>query len=743
MRGGRGAKPEANNHIISILQNYIRMKKHIFILLFFANNLFSQSSINISRLNWLPKSHQFWVQEQGNLVKYDASNLAEKKIFLAADQLNSAGFIGNVENLVWNEKQDKVLIYTNSKRVWRANTKGDYWYFDLNTAKGRPIGKGLPANSLMFAKISPDGKNIAYVSNHNIYLENIASAKITKLTTDGTDRIINGTFDWVYEEELMCRDGFRWSPDSKNIAFWRVDARKTRNHLMINNTDSLYSFTIPVEYPKAGEKPSEVKIGVINIDSKKTIWQKIPGESDNNYLARLEWASENILRIVQLNRRQNELNLYQTNSKTGLADLIFNEKSDTWVDIFDSSAWEYDAFPFKNIDGGKAMLWNSDQDGWMHIYKISADGKTKELITNTPFDAYFQAYNEAANTVYHLSSPSDATQRYLYATNLTTKNTKLITPAVFEGTNEYRFSTDGAFARHINSNINRNPNARLISTKNHEKVFPYGNEIFTKANLGFNLEKFKVITIDNIEMDGIMAKPIDFDSTKKYPVFFFSYGEPASSVANDEPEFNNLIEPLIPKGYIGIKLDNRGSPVFKGREWRKSIYKKIGVVNSRDQAMAAKEILKWKYIDTERVAIHGWSGGGAMTLNLMFRYPEIYKTGIAIAAVTDQRFYDNIYTERYMGLPQDDPEAFNQASPITFVKNLKGNLLYIHGTGDDNVHYKNAEVLLNELIKQGKVVSVMPYPNRAHGIFEGTGTRQHLAKTFIDYIEKNCPPGAR
>lgn len=719
------------------------MKKLFIVILLFCQNLFSQTSINLSRLNWLPKSHQFWVQEQGNLNIYNAENLGKKTTFLTAEQLKIAGFLGNVENIVWNEKQDKILIFTNSKRVWRANTKGDYWHFDLKTGKGKPIGKDLPIASLMFAKISPDSKNIAYVSNHNIYLENISTGKITKITKDGTDRIINGTFDWVYEEELMCRDGFRWSPDSKNIAFWRVDARKTRNHLMINNTDSLYAFTVPVEYPKAGEKPSEVKIGVINIDTQKTIWQKIPGEADNNYLPRMEWAADNNLWIVQLNRLQNEVKLFKTNSKTGFANQIFNEKSNTWVDVFDTSASDYDAFPFKFIDRGNAMLWNSDTDGWMHIFKISTDGKSKELITKEPFDAYYQAYNEATNTVYHLSSPTDATQRYLYETNLTTKITKKSTPGVFAGTNDYRFSTDGAFARHTNSNINRNPNARLIATTNHAKVFPYGDEIFSKPNLKYTLEKFKVKTLDNIEMDGIMAKPLDFDPTKKYPVFFYSYGEPASSVANDEPNFNSLIEPLIPKGYIGVKLDNRGTPVFKGRDWRKSIYKKIGVINSRDQAMAAKEILKWNYIDNERVAIHGWSGGGAMTLNLMFRYPEIFTTGIAVAAISDQRFYDNIYTERYMGLPQDDTEAYNQASPITFAKNLKGNLLYVHGTGDDNVHYKNAEVLLNELIKQGKVVSVMPYPNRTHGISEGAGTRQHLAKTFIDYIEKNCPPGAK
>lgn len=226
-------------------------------------------------------------------------------------------------------------------------------------------------------------------------------------------------------------------------------------------------------------------------------------------------------------------------------------------------------------------------------------------------------------------------------------------------------------------------------------------------------------------------------------MFFYVYGEPAASVANDVPYFNGFISNLIPQGYIGIALDNRGTPIMKGAEWRKSIYKNIGIINTRDQAMAAKEILKWHFIDTTRVAVHGWSGGGAVTLNLLFQYPEIYKTGIAIAAVTDQHFYDNIYTERYMGLPSENEEAYIKASPVTHAKKLKGNLLYIHGTGDDNVHYKNAEVLINELIKQDKVFDLMIYPNRSHSINEGSGTRKHLTDTFMKFIFEYCPPGAR
>lgn len=353
------------------------------------------------------------------------------------------------------------------------------------------------------------------------------------------------------------------------------------------------------------------------------------------------------------------------------------------------------------------------------------------------------AYDSLSKDIYFNASPYDATQKYLYKINLAKGDTVRVTPAIFNGTNDYKLSPDAKYATQTNSNITRDYNMRLVTLPTHNKIYPATPDAFTAPQLAFNLEKFKVTTVDGIEMDGIMAKPKDFDATKKYPLFVYSYGEPASAVANDEPRFNRYIAQLVPKGYIGVAMDNRGAPVFKGREWRKSIYKKIGVINSRDQAMAAKEILKWPFIDSSRVAIHGWSGGGSMTLNLMFRYPEIYKTGVAVAAVTDQHFYDNIYTERYMGLPQDDQAAYKESSPLTYAKNLRGNLLYVHGTGDDNVHYKNAEALINELVAQGKIFQLMSYPNRSHGIGEGRGTREHLNATILNYIQEHSPAGAK
>jgi dipeptidyl-peptidase 4 len=697
--------------------------------------------IDIFQLHWLPSSHLFWILEGNNIYLYNAEDLNNRKLVLDSTHIRQAGLKTSVENITWDNDQQKILIYTNSSRVWRENTKGDYWYFDLKTGKGRKLGARLPSSSLMFAKFSPKGNLVAYVSGHNLYTENLTSGEIKALTKDGTPRMINGTFDWVYEEELGCRDGFRWSPEGNSIAYWKVDATTIPNHLMIDNTDSLYPFVIPVEYPKAGISPSSVKVGVINLSNNNVVWLKIPGDPKNNYLPRMEWKANDSLTVMQLNRKQNEARLYSCSSKTGVAKWFYTDKDSAWVEPI--KPFVYDTPPWTWINGGHSFLWSSEKDGWEHIYKVTSDGKQEQLLTRGAYDANYETYDPSTGKVFFIASPYDATQRYLYYVHLNNSDTIRLTPSVYEGTNNYMFSPDGQFATHINANINRNYNARLVTLKSHTKVYPLEPDLFKHPNNNYTLEKFKVMTADHVSMDGIMAKPKDFDVNKKYPVLFYVYGEPAATVANDLPSFTRYIATLLPEGYIGIAMDNRGTPSLKGREWRKSIYRKIGVLNSNDQAKAAQEILKWKFVDSSRIAVFGWSGGAAMTLNLLFRYPGIYKTGVAVAAVVDQHFYDNIYTERYMGLPSENENDYEQASPITFAKNLKGNLLYIHGTGDDNVHYKNAEQLINELIKDQKQFSLMIYPNRSHGIYEGEGTSRHLTTTITQYLRQHIAAGGR
>ncbi|MEJ7678222.1 MAG: DPP IV N-terminal domain-containing protein [Segetibacter sp.] len=579
----------------------------------------------------------------------------------------------------------------------------------------------------MFAKISPDGTKAAYVSEHNIYVEDLSTDKILQLTKDGTARLINGTFDWVYEEEFDCRDGFRWSPDSKNIAYWQIDATKIKNFLLIDNTDSLYSFTIPVEYPKVGQNPSPAKVGVVNISTAKTTWINLPGDPQQHYIPRMEWAANNAEVIIeQLNRKQNEAKIFLCNAAAGSSKAIYTENDKAWIDV--KARWSEDPTGWEWINGGKEFLWVSEKDGWRHIYRVGRDGKETKITKGNYDIISIEAIDEKNGIVYFMASPDNATQQYLYKIGLSgDKELTLVSPASQKGTHAYNISPGGLYARHDFSNINYGYAPEWISLSNNAPVTTTSHPERIRSTNSALAEMFQVTTDDNVTMDGWMIKPVNFDSTKKYPVLFYVYTEPAGTTVKDVAGIAGTrlyAGDIAADGYIQISLDGRGTPAPKGAAWRKAIYRKVGIINVRDQAMAAKKIMKWSFVDTSRIAVWGWSGGGSTTLNLLFQYPEIYKTGIAIAPVANRLLYDNIYEERYMGLPQENREDYINASPISHAKNLRGNLLVIHGTGDDNVHYQGTEMLINELVKYNKYFELMSYPNRTHSISEGEGTRQ-------------------
>jgi len=723
--------------------------KKIILLIILIIPLFSSSQ----SIRWADGNSYYQIVG-GEINKYtlpanEKTTFVSKKDLTPADRNQPI----SVRNFSLSEDKSKVLIFTNTQKVWRLDTKGDYWILDLKNKSLKQIGQGLSESSLLFAKFSPDGAQVAYVSNQNLYVEELATRQIKAITTDGNRKLINGTFDWAYEEEFACRDGFQWSPDSKHIAYWQLDANQIRDYYMINNTDSVYSKIVPVEYPTAGETPSPAKIGVADITTVTTIWLTIPGEANQNYLPRMEWNNANEIFVQQINRKQNESRIFSCNTKTGNATLIHTEKDEAWVDLY--SPWE-DVYAldfrhyFKWLNTGKEFLWISEKDGWRHAYRISKDGKKEIRITNGDYDVMdIRLIDEKNNFLYFLASPDNATQKYLFKTKLDGKGTaQRVSPTTLAGTHEYSISPTGAYAIHNFNNSFTKPLSELIALPQH-KAINEDESIQSKlktSEVEKTVEFFKIKTDEGIEMDGWIVKPSNFDASKKYPVLFYVYTEPWGANVHDTygAGNNHLFNGnLADEGYIYISIDNRGTPAPKGRAWRKSVYKKIGLVNIRDQAMAAKEILKWPYVDASRIAVWGWSGGGSATLNLMFQYPEIYKTGIAVAAVANQLTYDNIYQERYMGLPQENREDFIKGSPITYAKNLQGNLLYIHGTGDDNVHYNNAEMLVNELVKHGKQFQFMAYPNRTHGISEGEGTFQHLSTLYSNYLRTHCPPGAR
>lgn len=730
----------------------IHLKFYLFI---FSVFLLSHAKAQQDGIQWSTTGDSYYRVEQNELVQY-ALPSNEKSIFIDQNRLIPEGETEpiNIELFSFSEDSKKLLIYTNSEQVWRINTRGDYWVLDLEHNSLQKLGKSLPESSLMFAKFSPDGTKVAYVSQYNIYLEELSTQAIKALTTDGNRKLINGTFDWVYEEEFANRDGFRWSPDSKSIAFWQLDARGTGDYFMINNTDSVYSKIIPVEYPKVGQDPSSARIGVINLSTSAIEWMKIEGDPRQHYLVRLEFIpGTNAFLVQQLNRKQQESKIIRCDIGSGAVNVIHTESDAAWVDVMtpndDTYAVDF-KHPFHWLAGGKEFLWTSEKDGWRHLYRISTDGKTESLVTKGDFDVIsLKNYEEKSGFVYFIASPTNATQKYLYRTKLDGKGKlELITPEGLEGTHSYNISPNGKFAQHRFSNTYTRPTGEWVSLPLHKPLDE--KESIAKKLPNVQEENvttfFKIKTEEGVEMDGWMVKPSDFDPSKKYPVVFYVYSEPWGATVADGygASKNRLYRGDMQKdGYVYISIDNRGTPAPKGRAWRKSIYRKIGVINIQDQANAAREILKWDFIDPDRVAVWGWSGGGSATLNLLFQFPEIYKTGISIAAVANQLTYDNIYQERYMGLPQENLEDFIQGSPLTHAKNLKGELLYIHGTADDNVHYQNAEMLINELIKYNKQFQVMPYPNRAHGISEGEGTFEHLSTLYTNFLKQYCPPEGR
>ena len=700
---------------------------------------------------WLPDGAAYTIVERSSerdgawdIARYDATTGA-RSVLIPGSLLVPEGKKNalDIDDYAWSGDGQQLLIFTNTRRVWRNNTRGDYWILDLRSRRLHQVGSDAPESSLMFAKFSPDSTKVAYVRGHDIYVETVAGGPATTLTSDGSDTTINGTSDWVYEEELGLRDCFRWSPDSSRIAYWQFDTTGVGIFTLINNTDTLYPVTTRIPYPKAGTTNSAVRIGVLDVHTRATRWVKTPGDPRDDYLARLEWVDTTTLAIQQLNRLQNRLDVLIADAHSGESRRVYRDESKTWVELPDSLAW---------VDDGRAFLLPSERDGWQHLYRVTRTGDVPKPLTDFAADATdIVGVDGSRGWVYFLASPDNATQRYLYHARLDgTGAPDRVTPANQPGTHTYDAAPNAGFAFHTYSRFDQPPVMEVVELATHRSLRTLTDTAALKAQLAPVLKRpvefFTVDVSEGVTLDGWMLKPPDLDPSRRYPVIVFVYGEPASQTVVDRWGGGRMLfhRALADAGYVVVSVDNRGTPAPKGAAWRKVVYGTVGELSSREQNAAVLALAaKYSFIDRDRVGIWGWSGGGSNTLNAMFRYPDTFQVGVSVAPAPDQRLYDTIYQERYMGTPQGNPDGYKIGSPINFADGLKGKLLIVHGTGDDNVHAQGTERLVNRLIELGKPFDMMLYPNRTHAIAEGPGTTTHIYRLIARYFLEHLPPGAR
>jgi dipeptidyl-peptidase 4 len=691
---------------------------------------------------WLDGGNGYSTMERGDLVRYDTAT-GKREVLLSAKELTPPKLERALQPIDSSSTNKNLLLFaTNPRTTMIRKSANDDWVLDKTDGSWHRLG-GKTNSGLLYAKLSPDGTCAAYVRGNNLYVESIRGGAVKRVTSDGSENIINGTSDWVNEEELSIRDAFEWGPDGRRIAFLQFDQSNVPEFTLINYTDTLYPTLTKYHYPKPGQTNSAVRLGVVNMSGGKVRWINVPGDPRNIYIARFGWANPDEIIFQQLNRLQNTNNIWLADAKTGTVRLMFQDCDQAWVDVNNTVN---NRFTWLGTGRQKELLYLSDREGWRHAFAISCDGHSR-LITSGAFDLVsVSSVDETGGWLYFIASPDNATQRYLYRSRLDgSGKAERVTPAGQPGTHTYNVSPDSHWAFHTYSRFDEPGVSDLVSLPDHKTARVFQDNTALKTNVESTLtgrtELLQVDIGDGVKLDGWLIKPSHFDASKRYPLILNIYGEPAATTVNDSWGGNGrlLLAALADDGYLVGSFDNRGTPAPKGRAWRKIIYGSVGVLASKDQAAAVRALAASRpYVDLERVGVYGWSGGGSMTLNLMFRSPELFKVGVAGAPVPDETLYDSIYQERYMGLPDANAQGYKDGSPINFASGLKGKLLIIHGTGDDNVHFQGTQRLLNKLIELNKQFSFMEYPNRRHGI-----SGAHLDTLRYGFLEEYLPAGGR
>jgi dipeptidyl-peptidase-4 len=691
----------------------------------FKKNTFFQQTVQ--GINWM-KDGQYY-STQINQIGYP---MVLKKNLTTGEQagiLLDGKVLGlNFSSYSFNTDETKALVATDVESIYRRSSKGIFYLVDIATGQKQQLMNG---EKISYATLSPDNDKVAFVKDNNLYMVELAANKLTQITKDGEyNKIINGAADWVYEEEFSMAQAFKWSPDGKKIAFIRFDESEVPE-FNIQLWGSLYPKNYKFKYPKAGEKNSDVSIHVYDLSSSKI--QKIDaGNETDIYLPRMYWTKDaNQLAFIRLNRLQNQMDLFHANATSGESKLVISESSKTYVDLDYNDDLQY-------LNDGKTFIRTSEQDGYKHIYHHNLDGSLIRQITTGNWEVTSMVgIDEKAKKIYFISSEVSPMERNFYVIGLDGKSKKSLTPT--RGTHTINMSPDHRFYMDYYSTTTKPVTITLNEASGKEVKVLEDNAALNTTLAGFNLgekEFFTFPTVDGTSLNGYLIKPKDFDPNKKYPVLMYVYGGPGSqNVTNSWAGVRDFwYQVLVAEGMIVACIDNRGTGV-RGRDFKHATYANLGALETVDQIEGGKYLAKLPFIDPARVGIWGWSYGGYMSSLVLMKGNDVFKTAIAVAPVTTWRYYDTIYTERYLQTPQLNPSGYDDNSPIMHVNKLRGNFLLIHGTGDDNVHFQNSVDLVDALITADKQFETFYYPNRKHGI-SGGNTTWHLYSMMTDFLKR-------
>ena len=626
----------------------------------------------------------------------------------------------------FSEDEKKVLLPTETESIYRYSSRSNYYVYDRETK----IAEELSEGKQRLAQFSPDASKVAFVKENNIFIKDIINNTELQVTFDGEiNKIINGATDWVYEEEFAFDNGMQWNASGNKIAYYRFDEEKVPEFSMDLFTD-LYPSQSQFKYPKAGETNSTIELFIYDLDSNKTTKANINTEEEF-YIPRIKWTlDENVLSVQRMNRHQNQLDFILVDAKDGSSQTIFTENDAAYIDVTDNLTF---------LNDGKYFIWTSEKSGYNHIYLYNLKGKQVRQITKGNYDVTdFYGIDESNNTVYFASSERSPMHRDVYAVQLNGKNKKTLTNKI--GTNSATFSTNYKYFINQYSNANTPYYFSLFDAKGNEVRILKDNSNLKNSLSEYALgqkEFFNFKTTEGIDLNGWMMKPHNFDETKQYPVFMYLYGGPGSQQVTDSWGGSNFLwyQMLTQQGYIVACVDNRGTGA-RGSEFKKCTYQQLGKLETEDQIEANRYLAKLPYVDGSRIGIFGWSYGGYMSSLCLLKGADEFKMAIAVAPVTNWRYYDSIYTERYMRTPQENASGYDDNSPINHVEKLKGKYLLIHGSADDNVHYQNTMEMTNALVNANKQFDLFIYPNKNHGIYGGY-TRLHLFTKMTNFLKKN------